>query len=111
MREANKFYWLCQICGWGAYSAVGLWSAGLDHGWRPSAVIGYILFFLYDIALTHLLRIVIRGRNWTSLPLPRILVRLALASILIGAVQTTLVVGVYTAIEGSLGPPQRWLAS
>jgi len=66
-------------------------------------VFGYILFFLYNIALTHLLRIVIRRRNWTSLPLPRILLRLALASILIGVVQTTLVVGVYTAIEGSLG--------
>jgi sensor histidine kinase YesM len=103
MREANKFYWLCQICGWGAYSAIGLWTAVLDHGWKPSAVFGYILFFLYNIALTHLLRIVIRRRNWTGLPLPRILLRLALASILIGVVQTTLVVGVYTAIEGSLG--------
>jgi len=103
MREANKFYWLCQICGWGAYSAIGLSTAVLDHGWKPSAVFGYILFFLYSIALTHLLRIVIRRRSWTSLPLPRILVRLALASILIGSVQTTLVVSVYTAIEGSLG--------
>jgi hypothetical protein len=52
MRQANKFYWLCQICGWGAYSVVGLWTAVLDHGWKPSAVYGYILFFLYNIALT-----------------------------------------------------------
>jgi sensor histidine kinase YesM len=103
MRKANKLYWVCQICGWGAYSAVGLSTAVLDHGWRPSAVFGYLLFFLYSIALTHLLRTVIRRRNWTSLSLPRILVRLASVSILIGIAQTILVVGVYTAIEGALG--------
>lgn len=103
MRRADKFYWLCQTCGWGAYSAVGLWTAVLEHGWRPSATYGYILFFLYNITLTHLLRGVIRRRAWTSLPLPRVLVRLALASIAIGVIQTTLVVAVYAAIEGSLG--------
>ena len=103
MRRADRFYWLCQICGWGAYSVIGLWTAVLEHGWRPSATYGYVLFFLYNIALTHLLRAVIRRRNWTSLPLPKILARLALASILIGAIQTALVVTVYTVIEGSLG--------
>jgi two-component system sensor histidine kinase AlgZ len=103
MRKADRFYWICQVFGWGAYSAIGLWTAVLDHGWKTSAVYGYILFFFYNITLTHLLRSIIRRRKWTSLPLSRTLVRLALASILIGAIQTTLVVGVYTAIEGSLG--------
>jgi len=78
MRRANKFYWLYQICGWGAYSVIGLWTAVLEHGWRPSATYGYILFFLYNIALTHLLRGVIHRRAWTRLSLPGILVRLAL---------------------------------
>jgi two-component system, LytTR family, sensor histidine kinase AlgZ len=96
-------YWVCQIGGWGAYSTVGLWAAVLDHGWRPSIVIGYLLFFLYSIGLTHLLRGVIRRRQWTSLPLHRALVRMAAASMVIGAVQSALVVGVYTAIEGRLG--------
>lgn len=103
MRRADKFYWFCQICGWGTYSVVGLWTAVLERGWRPSATYGYILFFFYNIALTHLLRFVIHRRSWSSLSLPRILVRLALASILIGGIQTTLVVTIYTAIEGSLG--------
>jgi two-component system sensor histidine kinase AlgZ len=103
MRLRNGLYWLCQICGWGAYSAVGLWVAVLDHGWRRSAVYGYILFFLYCIALTHLLRGMIRRRKWITLPLPRALARLAVASLVIGAIQRTLVIGVYTAIEGSLG--------
>jgi len=103
MKRTDAQYWVCQIGGWGAYSTVGLWAAVLDHGWRPSIVIGYLLFFLYSIGLTHLLRGVVRRRHWTSLPLHRALVRLAAASMAIGAVQSALVVGVYTAIEGRLG--------
>jgi two-component system sensor histidine kinase AlgZ len=103
MKRANLLYWICQVTGWGAYSAIGLWTAVLEHGWRPSAVYGYVLFFFYCIGLTHGLRFLIRRRQWRSRPLPQLLLRLALASIAIGAVQATLVVSVYTAIEGSLG--------
>jgi hypothetical protein len=76
MKKVTRLYWICQICGWGAYSAIGLWVAVLDHGWRPSATWGYAPFFLYNIGLAHLLRSVILRRNWTSLPLPRLLVPL-----------------------------------
>lgn len=103
MKRPNAQYWACQIAGWGAYSVVGLWSAVLENGWRPSVIIGYVLFFFYSIGLTHLLRREIHRRHWTSLPLHRALVRLAAASIAIGAVQAGLVVGIYTAIEGRLG--------
>jgi hypothetical protein len=104
MKRIDTQYWACQIAGWGAYSfAVGLWTGVLENGWRPSIIIGYLLFFLYSIGLTHLLRAEIHRRHWTSLPIPRALVRLATASILIAAVQSALVVGVYTALEGGLG--------
>jgi len=103
MRKTERFYWICQIVGWGAYSGIGLWTAVLDHGWKPSAVYGYILFFFYNIFLTHLLRGIIRRRNWANLPLSRSLARLAVSCVVSGAIQTALVVGVYRAIEGSMG--------
>lgn len=103
MKKTDAPYWICQIAGWGGYSAVGLWTAVLDHGWRPSIVIGYLLFFLYSIGLTHLLRMAIRRREWVGLPLHRSLPRLAAASIAIGAVQTVLVVAIYRLIEGRMG--------
>jgi hypothetical protein len=103
MKRTNAQYWACQIAGWGAYSAIGLSAAVLDNGWRPSIVIGYLLFFLYSIGLTHLLRREIHRRHWVSLPVHRALGQLAAASIVIGAVQCALVVGVYRAIEGRLG--------
>ncbi len=112
MKRANTQYWACQMAGWGVYSGIGLTTAVLDNGWRPSIVIGYVLFFLYSMGLTHLLRGEIRRRHWIGLPLARALPRLAAASVAIGAVQTALVVGVYTAIEGRLGvwSEPSWIA-
>lgn len=103
MKGTKGTYWFCQIAGWGAYCTVGVWTGILDHGLRASVIVGYILFFAYSIGLTHLLRHEIRRRHWIGLPLPRALVRLAASSVVIGAVQTALVVGVYTGIEGQLG--------
>ncbi len=104
MKTTNAQYWLCQIAGWGVYSfGAGLSTGVMANGWRPSVVIGYLLFFLYSIGLTHLLRTEIHRRDWTSLSLLRALVRTVPASILIAAVQSALVVGVYTAVEGQLG--------
>src|SRR5579884_486786 len=100
----NTAYWACQICGWGAYSLVGGASAVLEHGWAAPVVIGYGLFFLYSIGLTHLLRAQIHRRDWMSLPLQRLLPRLAATSLLIALIQTGFVVAVYTAIAGNLGP-------
>jgi LytS/YehU family sensor histidine kinase len=66
-------------------------------------VYGYIFFFFYNIGLTHLLRGAIHRWQQRSKPLPHLLVRLAITCICIGCIQTSLVVGVYSAIEGSLG--------
>ena len=70
MRKTDGQYWACQIAGWGAYSfGAGLSTGVMANGWRRS-VIGYLLFFLYSIGLTHLLRGEIHGRNWTSCRYP-----------------------------------------
>lgn len=75
----------------------------MESGWRPSVVIGYLLFFLYSLGFSHLLRRLSLRRNWASLGPARAVARLSVGAILIAALQTGLVVGVYTAIEGSLG--------
>ncbi|MBV8896808.1 MAG: histidine kinase [Acidobacteriaceae bacterium] len=104
MKVKNAQYWTCQIVGWGAYSfGAGLSTGVIANGWRRSVVIGYLLFFLYSIGLTHLLRSQIHRRKWTSLSLPKALLRLVPANMLIAAVQSALVVSVYTGIEGHLG--------
>jgi two-component system sensor histidine kinase AlgZ len=102
MSKANTTYWICQAAGWGAYSAIGLTTAVMEHGWRPSIVIGYILFFAYSIGLTHLMRATIRREGWMTMPLARLLPRVAVACMAIGIIQSMLVVAIYRAIEGRL---------
>lgn len=103
MKNRNTSYWACQIGGWAVFSALGLTTGAMENGWRPSVVIGYLLFFLYSIVFTHLLRRLSLQRGWTSLGPARAITRLSIGAILIATLQTGLVVGVYTAIEGSLG--------
>jgi hypothetical protein len=59
-------YWRCQIAGWGVYSAIGIVSAAQEIGWGLSAIAGYLLFFLYSIALTDLFRREIKRRDWLA---------------------------------------------
>lgn len=103
MKNRNRAYWACQIVGWGAFSAMGLTTAAMDNGWRPSIVIGYLLFFVYSVTFYHLLRGLALRRGWMQLSPVRALLRLSAGAIVIGVVQAGLVVGVYTAIEGSIG--------
>jgi hypothetical protein len=77
---------------------------------RTRDVWGYAFFFYYNIGLTHLLRSIIHRCHWAILPLPKVLLRLGIASAVIGIVQTSLVVGIYTALQGSLGVWRDWHA-
>ena len=64
--KTNTRYWTCQVAGWGSYSATGAFSAAHQVGWRLSVVAGYLLFFLYSIAMTDLFRREIRRRQWLA---------------------------------------------
>ena len=52
----RKTYWICQVLGWGSYTAAGVTGAVHETGWHPAVVAGYLLFCLYSIALTDLFR-------------------------------------------------------
>jgi hypothetical protein len=87
-------YWTCQVAGWGGYSVMGAWSAAQQGGWRFSLVAGYLLFFLYSIALTDLLRREIRRRQWLTAPSRRTYARVFGAAAGVAAVQTFLVISI-----------------
>ena len=93
-------YWTCQVAGWGGYSAIGAFSAARQVGWRFSLVAGYLLFFLYSIALTDLFRREIRRRQWLTAPSPRMYARVFGAAALVAAVQTCLVISINWLLEG-----------
>jgi len=101
-KALTLLYWGCQVLGWGAYSAIGMFIAlrntgGLNRG----MIIGYGLFFLYSIALTHLLRRLIERRSWLSLPPWKALLRVGFAAFLTASLQTLLVLLVEAITTGA----------
>jgi hypothetical protein len=108
----NRYaYWLCQILGWGSYSLIGAFSA-LQVTKSPTKVaVGYGLYFLYSIALTHGLRAFVRRRGWLESDHPRY-VPSFLAAWAVGWLQAALVVGIDSLLShgpsGFLRPSPMW---
>ena len=100
--KTKSAYWACQLIGWGTYVVLGLFFATRAVGWRPSVVVGYVLFGGYSIALTDLLRREMRRRQWLDASPGRVLWRLALAVIAIGLVQTFLIFSVTLVLTGKV---------
>jgi signal transduction histidine kinase len=73
-------------------------AAAVQMGWRLGIVAGYVLFALYSIALTDLLRREIRRRNWLNAP--SAFLRLAGSAAALAAVQTFLVFAVDLLLTG-----------
>ena len=93
-------YWSCQVIGWGAYSALGTAMAAQYIGWRFNLIAGYILFFIYSIALTDLLRREMRRRKWLDPLSFRSFLKLFAAALSIAAIQTILVFAVDLMLDG-----------
>jgi hypothetical protein len=99
--NTRRTYWTCQTVGWGVYSAIGVVSAAQEVGWRSAVVIGYVLFAIYSIALTDLFRREMLRREWLDLGGGRMAAVLALGVVVVGSIQTFLVVAVDMTLSGS----------
>ena len=103
-RSRDRAYWTFQVIGWAAYSAVGLIWASQMIGWRPALTIGYVLYFAYSVALSDLLRREAQRRGWADGPPGRMWTRMLAGGVVIGAIQTVLIVAVNLVLEGSRSP-------
>jgi sensor histidine kinase YesM len=97
----RRTYWICQVLGWGSYTAVGVAGAVHETGGRPAVVAGYLLFCLYSIALTDLFRHEILRRQWLNANTARMFGTLALGIAVVGSIQSFLVIAVDLALQGS----------
>jgi len=102
--NTRRAYWACQALGWSGYSAAGIVIAAQNGAWRASTVAGYLLFAVYSIALTDLLRREIRRRRWLNAKAWWVLPRLTLAITVVGAVQAILVTSIDVAFLRARSP-------
>jgi two-component system, LytTR family, sensor kinase len=89
--NVKQAYWTCQILGWASYAGFGMWMAGQWGGWTTALTVGYGLYFLYSIALTHLLRWYVNRRGWVD---SQRYFPLMVAAWITGLVQAALVIGI-----------------
>lgn len=98
----RTLYWSCQILGWSTWSGLGLTMIYLQNGrLYPHQVIGYALFILYSIGLTHLLGRTIERRAWLALSMPRAMGRIAGAGLATSTIQTALIIVVSFVLSGT----------
>ncbi len=86
-------YWLCQIAGW---SFVGLsyvfFAYTFGRKLNSALLVRIVLVVLIGIAITHLLRSVIRELNWLMQPIEKVLPKLFIAVIIASLTCSFLVV-------------------
>ena len=95
--KTKQAYWTCQILGWASYAGFGMWMAAERVGWTTEVTVGYALYFLYSIVLTHWLRRYVNRRGWADAPQ---YFRLFFAAWITGLAQAALVIGISWLLAG-----------
>jgi len=95
-KNASKYYWWCQIGGWGFLAlALILSNSIFDQKITYPLVVITCIIALSGLITTHLFRWVIRRSGWLLLPvekvLPKLLIGIVLTGILSSLIRTTLV--------------------
>lgn len=84
----KTIYWTCQLCGWTALMFCDLWIYTLEFKFGWDVFFWAIANIAFCILFTHLYRLVVRKRNWVSLPLYRFVPRVLLSGLVLGLTMT-----------------------
>ncbi len=94
MSKANLRYWLCQVTGWGVWGLIILYFNFVvfgdrlkEQGGEKENLISLVIFLVLGIAITHVLRMIMRRINWQKLSINQIVL---LFIICVGATGTAL---------------------
>jgi len=93
-RKTDASYWRFQALFWFGYAVFYLSFAVHYVGWTPAIVVGYALYPLYSIGLTHLLHREFRRWRGLSLPAWKRILESVLGVLAVGLVQTLLIAAV-----------------
>lgn len=82
-RQSNKYYWWCQIGGWGFLALIMIFlSSTFDQKITYKGIGLTGVFAAVGILTTHLFREVIRRSNWLRLPIEKALPKLSVGILL-----------------------------
>jgi two-component system, LytTR family, sensor kinase len=96
MQIVNKIsnYWLCQLVGWGVLALAFLFFAmSFGQGISDEYLLKILIIMAGGILSTHLLRWIIRRKNWLLMPVERIIVRLCIAVVMTSVLFSLFIMG------------------
>ncbi|MCW9098396.1 MAG: chloride channel protein, partial [Ignavibacteriaceae bacterium] len=82
----KQIYWVSQIAGWMFFVAINLFIISSIEELPWQRILVWIFLGALGILFTHLLRRIIRKKNWLNLPLKNTIPRVLLASIITGTI-------------------------
>jgi two-component system LytT family sensor kinase len=84
----RRIYWTLQIVGWTVLIMYEFVLYTLEYGFDLTNLYSSLANILLGITLTHLYRLVIRRWNWSTLPLPRLALRVGCSVLFLGLIMT-----------------------
>ncbi|MGY3089323.1 two-component system LytT family sensor kinase [Hymenobacter sp. UYAg731] len=98
-----RLYWILQVGGWGAYGLLGGVLSVVFGKYKPIIIPIETIVAGSMLLGSHLLRLYLRRRGWTRLPLATLLPRLLLGNLLVSigsmALTGVLVTGLFWAVD------------
>ena len=89
-KNTTKYYWWCQIAGWGIVGLSSVFFA-INFGKITTKYVMVLMFVVVSgILITHLFREVIRRNNWLMLPVEKVLPRLLIGVIVVSIISSLL---------------------
>ena len=84
MQKRETIYWSAQILGWSTYVLLSAIRGYLLDSLNVDLLMLLIVTFILGITLSHMYRLYIINRKWAFLPLPSLITRVLIATIVIG---------------------------
>ncbi|CAG5002665.1 hypothetical protein DYBT9275_02940 [Dyadobacter sp. CECT 9275] len=82
----KKVYWTLQVLGWTLLIMFEFIPFTLEYGFERTSFYSALANIFLAITLTHVYRLVIRKWNWSSLPLPRLALRVIVSVLGLGLI-------------------------
>jgi two-component system, LytTR family, sensor kinase len=107
----KKLYWISQFCGWSLFVLVNLIIISNYESIPLERISVWMMLGLLGIAITHIIRAVIRKNGWLDLPLKKIIPRVLIASLISGIIIYSLTTAFSILIGAFRSEEYRWISS
>jgi two-component system, LytTR family, sensor kinase len=99
-KKIRKYYWWCQVAGWGiVVLALVFFASTFEQKITPKLLERQFVVMLSGILTTHLFRMVIRKSNWLMQAVEKVLPKLLMGVIVTSVIMSLVQIGIYDLIN------------